>query len=160
MDFNEEEILRLLNRLLEELHQADGNNKKGSTVINIYGKGSQHIDKVENQYIYGNAGSKLVKYNSEIPPHDLPPALSTEEAMVLWRKVQKAGYVDENFQPRISRTQAALLADAIANRLNIKQKWKVFEVLWNRKGMYRDYYQALNQQQSLVFQDMLKKLLY
>ena len=160
MDFNEEEILRLLNRLLEELHQADGNNKKGSTVINIYGKGSQHIDNVENQYIYGNVGSKQVKDNCEIPPHDLPPALSTEEAMVLWRKVQKAGYVDENFQPRISSTQAAILAKTMAQILEIKNKWKVFEKLWNRKGMYRDYYQALNQQQSLVFQDMLKKLLY
>lgn len=153
MDFNEEEILRLLNRLFEELHQADGNNKKGSTVINIYGKGSQHIDNVENQYIYGNVGSKQVKDNSETPPHDLPPALSTEEAMVLWRKAQKAGYVDENFQPRISRTQAALLADAIANRLNIKQKWKVFEILWNRKNIRGDYYRALYQQQYSDFID-------
>ena len=65
---NNEEILQLLNRLLEELHQADGNNKKGSTVINIYGKGSQHADKIEKQIIYTDACSKLVKDNKETPP--------------------------------------------------------------------------------------------
>ena len=157
---NNEEILRLLNRLLEELHQADGNNKKGSTVINIYGKGSQHVDKIEKQIIYTDASSKLVKDNKETPPPDLPPSLNTDEAMVIWKKAQDAGYVDNNYQPRISRTQAAILAKTMAQILEIKNKWKVFEKLWNRKGMYRDYYQALNQQQSLVFQDMLKKLLY
>ena len=59
--------------------------------------------------------------------------LTTEEAMALWRKAQKAGYVDENYQPTISRTQAAMLADAMAERLKIKDKWKVFETLWQRK---------------------------
>ena len=67
--------------------------------------------------------------------------------------------MDDNYQPTISRTQAALLADAMAIRLGIREKWKVFEMLWNRKNMYRDYYEALNQKKSLVFQDELKKLL-
>lgn len=84
--------------------------------------------------------------------------LRTPEAMTLWKKAQSEGYVDANNQPLISRTQAALLADAIAKRLGIKDKWKVFEVLWNRKNMYKDYYQSLGQQQSLSFQDRLKQL--
>lgn len=84
--------------------------------------------------------------------------LRTPEAMALWKKAQSEGYVDANNQPLISRTQAALLADAIAKRLGIKDKWKVFEVLWNRKNMYKDYYQSLGQQQSLSFQDRLKQL--
>ena len=157
---NNEEILRLLNRLLEELHQADGNNKKGSTVINIYGKGSQHVDKIEKQIIYTDACPKLVKDNKETPPPNLPPSLSTDEAMTLWKKAQDAGYVDENYQPLISRTQAAILANTIARILGLKPKWKLFEILWNRRDMYHDYYQALNQKQSLEFQDKLKELLY
>ena len=157
---NNEEILQLLNRLLEELHQADGNNKKGSTVINIYGKGSQHVDKIEKQIIYTDACPKLVKDNKETPPPDLPPSLSTDEAMTLWKKAQDAGYVDENYQPLISRTQAAILANTIARILGLKPKWKLFEILWNRRDMYHDYYQALNQKQSLEFQDKLKELLY
>ena len=82
--------------------------------------------------------------------------LATEEAMALWRKAQQAGYVDENYQPTISRTQAAMLADAMAERLGIREKWKTFETLWNRKNMYRDYYKSLNLQQSLAFQDKIK----
>ena len=78
--------------------------------------------------------------------------------MVLWEKVQKAGYVDVNYQPLISRTQSALLADTMAERLGIREKWKVFEALWNRKYMSSDYNLALNQQQSLEFQDELKKV--
>ena len=112
---------------------------------------------MDNQYFYGN------------PTHDpspkgegkgmtLPEALSTEEAMALWEKMQRAGYVDANFQPLISRTQSALLADAMAERLGIREKWKVFEALWNRKYMSSDYNLALDQQQSLDFQDELKRV--
>ena len=53
MEFNDDEIVALLNRLLEKLHQADSNNQ-GSTVINIYGKGSLHVDHVDNQNFYGD----------------------------------------------------------------------------------------------------------
>ena len=88
----------------------------------------------------------------------LPEVLRTEKAMALWRKVQAAGYVDANYQPTISRTQAALLADAMAERLGIKEKWKVFGDLWKRNNMRSDYTRAMNQRQSLDFQDKLKQL--
>ena len=91
-------------------------------------------------------------------PSSLPDVLATDKAMALWRKAHRAGYVDEHYQPQLSRTQAALLADAMAERLGIKEKWKVFETLWNRKNMYKDYYRAMEQQQSLAFQDKLKQL--
>ena len=91
-------------------------------------------------------------------PGNLPDILATDEAMVLWRKVQATGWIDDNYQPLISRTQAALLADAMAERLGIKEKWKVFEGLWNRKNMYHDYYQALDQRKTLFFRDEIKKI--
>ena len=77
----------------------------------------------------------------------LPDVLATDEAMVLWRKAQRAGYVDANYQPLISRTQAALLADAMAERLGIKEKWKMFGDLWKRNNMRGDYTRAMNQRQ-------------
>lgn len=157
MDINEE-FLQLLNRLLEELHQADGNNKKGSTVINIYGKGSQHVDKIKKQYIYTDACSKLAKDNKETPPPDLPPSLSTDEAMALWKKAQDAGYVDDNYQPLMSRTQSAVFAFEMANKLKIRNKWKIFEDIWNRKNIRSDYYKAFSQQQYSDFVDEVKKL--
>ena len=89
----------------------------------------------------------------------LPEVLATHEAMVLWQKAQDAGYVDANYQPLISRTQAALLADGMAERLGIKEKWKVFEGLWNRKYMRSDYNLALTRKSTLDFQDELKRVL-
>ena len=151
------EIVGLLNRLLEKLHQADGNNQ-GSIVLNIYGKGSLHVDHVDNQYLYGDKWVKPQKEKGTYDASAMPASLCSEQAMILWKKAQDAGYVDANYQPLISRTQAALLADAMAERLGIKEKWKVFEGLWNRKNMRGDYTRAMNQQQSLSFQDKLKRL--
>ena len=88
----------------------------------------------------------------------MPEVLGTEAAMELWQKVQEAGYVDDRYQPLISRTQSAILADEMAARLGIKEKWKAFETLWNRRNMYRDYHDALDQRQSLQFRDTLRAL--
>ncbi len=151
------DVLKKLNELLELLHQSDHTNQ-GSTVINIYEKGSMHIDRVDKQNFYGDACPRPTQPQEDKAPPTLPPLLSSPEAMALWQKAQEAGYVDDNYQPLISRTQSALLADAITTRLGIRKKWKVFETLWHRTKMYKDYYQALNQQQSLVFQDKLKQL--
>ena len=71
MEFNDDEIVALLNRLLEKLHQADSNNQ-GSTVINIYGKGSLHVDHVDNQYLYGDKWVKALQ--NKVVADDQPSA--------------------------------------------------------------------------------------
>jgi hypothetical protein len=170
MNFNEEipenlgglgdmlpaDVLKMVNELLEQLHRKDKDHQ-GSIVLNIYEKGSLHVDHVDNQNFYGDKCLRPTQQEDKTPP-TLPPPLSSPEAMAIWQKVREAGYVDENYQPLISRTQSALLANAMATRLGIRKKWKVFETLWHRTKMYKDYYQALDQQQSLVYQDKLKQL--
>ena len=152
MNYNDDDIIELFNRLLERLHQADSK-QLGSKIEIVYiASGGQHV---ETQINIGTAS--LPNPIPKVCP-TLPEPLATDEAMALWKKAQAAGYVDDHFQPLISRTQSALLADAMAERLGIREKWKVFEALWNRKNMYRDYYKALNLQQSLAFQDEIKKL--
>ena len=157
------DVLKLVNELLEQLHRKEKDHQ-GSIVLNIYGKGSLHVDHVDTQNFYGDACPKTKTLPSppcvgrEKESSILPKVLATDEAMALWRKAQDAGYVDDNYQPLISRTQAALLADAIAVRLDIKEKWKVFESLWNRKYMRSDYNLALTRKGSLDFQDELKRL--
>ena len=148
------DVLKKLDELLERVHQKN-HISQGSIVFNIYGKGSQHID---NQINIGKTHPDPPCLGREKSAGDLPKELATDKAMVLWKKAQEAGYVDEHFQPLISRTQAALLADTMADRLGIKEKWKMFEGLWNRNNMYNDYYRSMNQQQSLTFQDELKQL--
>jgi len=170
MNFNEEipenlgglgdmlpaDVLKMVNELLEQLHRKDKDHQ-GSIVLNIYEKGSLHVDHVDNQNFYGDKCLRPTQQEDKTPPPS-PPPLSSPEAMAIWQNVREAGYVDENYQPLISRTQSALLANAMATRLGIRKKWKVFETLWHRTKMYKDYYQALDQQQSLVYQDKLKQL--
>jgi hypothetical protein len=91
---------------------------------------------------------------------ELPEPLATPEAMALWRKAQQAGYVNEHFQPLLSRTQAAMLAYEMTKLLGIRHKWRIFEAFWNRKNMRGDYNDALNQRQTLAFQDSIKALFY
>ena len=64
MEFNDDEIVALLNRLLEKLHQADSNHQ-GSIVLNIYGKGSLHVDHVDNQNFYGDKWTERQKDKKE-----------------------------------------------------------------------------------------------
>ena len=160
------DVLKKLTDLLEQLHKAGAHNP-GSTVINIYAQGSQHVDTQINMGKTLPSPGTLPSPETlpsppcvgrEKGPTNLPDVLATDEAMELWQKAQRAGYVDEHYQPLLSRTQAALLADAMAERLGIKEKWKVFEGLWNRKYMRSDYNLALARKKSLDFQDELKRL--
>ena len=149
------EVLKMLNELLEQQHRT-GHPNNGSKIEFVYvASGGQHV---ETQV---NIGAQQPLPN---PPQKgrearLPEVLATDEAMSLWEKVQRAGYVDAYCQPTISRTQAALLADAMAERLGIREKWKVFETLWNRTKMYKDYYEAVDQKQFLPFLNKLKQIL-
>ena len=158
------DVLKMVNQVLELLHRKDKDHQGSKIEIVYVASGGQHV---ENQIILGAypgpipeqcSPTRSLSQEREKGAGDLPEVLSTDKAMVLWKKAQEAGYVDENFQPLISRTQAALLADAMAKRLGIKEKWKVFEGLWNRRNMYRDYHDAHDQRQSLKFQDKLKEL--
>ena len=54
------DVLKKLNELLARLHQADHTNH-GSTVINIYEKGSLHVDHVDNQNFYSDSGLRPMK---------------------------------------------------------------------------------------------------
>ena len=155
------EVLQKVNELLEQLHWTDHTNQ-GSKIEFVYvASGAQHV---ETQI---NMGEKTLHKSETRPPcvgrekttSNLPEKLSTEAAMALWKKAQAAGWVDANYQPLISRTQAALLADAMAERLGIREKWKVFEGLWHRKYMRSDYNLALTRKVSLDFQNELKRLL-
>ena len=159
MNFNNDnEVLDFFYRLLDMLHQADLQNF-GSHIQLVYvAPGAQHVDHIQTQYFGERHSAALHPKGTERGLSNLPEVLATDGAMALWRKAQQAGYVDEHYQPLLSRTQAALLAHYMAKKLEIKDKWKTFEVLWDRRNMYRDYYDAMNQDQTYLFLDKLKEL--
>ena len=156
MDLSNEDILELINRLLERLHQTDEDKESSPINLTYVAPGAQYVNRIDTQ-IFGADKSQKPKpaSSSTNEPPQLPEPLATDEAMVLWRKAQQAGWVDENFQPKISRTKAAMMAHVMATKLGIRNKWKVFETFWHRQNMYQDYYDAVNQQQSIEFGDSL-----
>ena len=154
---NDNDLVDQLNRLLEWLHQSDGQHIGSHITLIKVEKGAQYVNQVGTQVFNTDKSADSAKDHSPtFEPPELPEPLATPEAMVLWQKAQQAGYVNEHFQPLLSRTLSAILAFEMAKRLAIKDKWKIFEAFWNRRNMYRDYYTSLNQNQSLEFREKLK----
>ena len=161
-------VLKVLNELLEQLHRTDKDHQGSKIEIVYVASGGQHVETQINIGASPQCNATLSKREPFLPcgrgvdsaeaSKSLPDVLATDKAMVLWRKAQRAGYVDEHYQPLLSRTQAALLAHYMAKKLEIKDKWKTFELLWDRRNMYRDYYDAMNQDQTYLFLDKLKEL--
>ena len=54
------DVLKMVNVLLEQLHRKDKDHQ-GGIVLNIYEKGSLHVDHVDNQYLYGDKWVKALQ---------------------------------------------------------------------------------------------------
>ena len=89
----------------------------------------------------------------------LPDVLATDRAMQLWESAREAGWVDEHFQPLLSRTLSAVLADRMASKLGLRNKWKVFEAFWKRNNMRTDYNDALDQKQYGEFYEKMTRII-
>ena len=111
MNITDDEALGFMDRLLEWLRQADLTNFGSRIEVVCVAPGAQHVDTQINMGPETLPSPPCLGRGSGT--RELPDELATDEAMALWRKAQQAGYVDEHYQPLLSRTQAALLADAI-----------------------------------------------
>lgn len=158
IDNIDSDLIGQLNRLLEQLHQKGGNLFGSQITLIKVEKGAQYVSHIGSQ-VFG-IDKPDVQTKDRSMSTELPEPLATPEAMALWRKAQQAGYVNEHFQPLLSRTQAAMLAYEMTKLLGIRHKWRIFEAFWNRKNMRGDYNDALNQRQTLAFQDSIKALFY
>jgi hypothetical protein len=65
------DVLKMVNELLEQLHQKEKDHQ-GSIVLNIYEKGSLHVDHVDNQYLYGDKWVKALQ--NKVVADDQPSA--------------------------------------------------------------------------------------
>ena len=128
----------------------------------IYVQGS-YIDVHDNENVYLNVDKADVdiKAPSNLPlegeASELPAVLATEKGMRLLDAARKAGWLDEQYNPLISRTMSAVLADYLSALLGIQNKWKVFEAFWQRKNMRGDYNDALDQKQYGKFYEKMKQ---
>jgi hypothetical protein len=124
----------------------------------VYVQGN-YVDVHDNEVVnlsIDKVGTMQMAEGWQAQKTDIPKVLAESE---LWKQVMEAGLVNEQGQPTVSRPEAALLADMLASRLDIANKWKVFEKMWHRNNMRNDYNTALDQKKSLAFQEKLKKIL-
>lgn len=140
----------------------------GDLVIPLYGCAGyfifQHWEELTEEKVHAilRLDKMLELVNEDLLLHpaileniNLPDELNTPEAIYLLEKARQAGCLDDRYQPTISNTESALLANEIAERLKIRNKWKVFEKFWNKNNMRSYYNDALYQQKTRNF---LKKL--
>ena len=141
-------------------------NNQEKHVVNNFEAGAncQVFNGNNSGCVFAMPGAMVTQQAAPPQPNDSGPQ---EECVVpevlaeseLWQKVKEAGLVDADGQPTVSRTEAALLANMLALRLGITNKWKVFERLWHRNNMRGDYNSALEQRKSLEIQERLKNIL-
>lgn len=146
--------------------------KKQKSVVNHFEAGSncQVFNGSITGCVFAMPGSTVTQQPAASPTQQAGEPLQEESeseaeipevltASPVWQQLQDSGLVDANGQPTVSRPEAALLADVLARRLGIDNKWKFFERLWHRNHMRGDYNTALNQRKSLRFQERLKNIL-
>lgn len=88
----------------------------------------------------------------------LPAVLATPLAMALWQKAKENEWVDECCQPLVTHGQAALLAERMAQLLDIRCKWLVFGTFWHINNLKSYRVRALNQHGSGDFMLQLNQL--
>lgn len=120
------------------------------------------IDIHDNQHVHiGMQMPGDMRFNARKQQESssvIPPQLDTPRARELWQKVIAQGWVDEQLQPLLSRSDAALLAARMGQVLGI-EGWKPFEQIWNRRNMRQDYLRGMGKKEASEFLDALKKKL-
>ena len=91
----------------------------------------------------------------------LPEVLCTDEARALHTKLREAGMVDEEWQPvGLSFTEKGTLIEYIADRLDIRAKWKFFGALWcvDPETLRTSKARGLEQDKTWAFRSRLEAL--
>jgi len=121
--------------------------------------GVYYLEKAFEQYNQGmkEVRSQAAEQNDETETN----ILKQPAAMVLWEKLQKAGYVNEDLKPtgKASNAHLAIVAVELCAHLNIKFKWRWFEELWGVKNMRMYNNRAMEQGNSMVFRQKIRELL-
>ena len=116
----------------------------------------QHIENAMRTMM-GSITPQQQQIQNSIPVV-LPQELSTERAMLIWKLLQDSHLVDENYQPKVSRTKAAIMAGWFFTQLNMDVQWPLFETLWHRENMRSDHSKGMDQKQMKTFQNKLKDI--
>ena len=90
----------------------------------------------------------------------LPDSLCTPEAMKIWERLRRAGWVGADCHPvGLSYAHMAMLAMEFGNRMHIRCIWKTFGECWGIKPevLRSAYNRALGQQQFCKVMEEIRK---
>ena len=115
------DVLEKLNQLLEMLHQTEGD-KKGSTVINIYAPGSQHVDK---------------QFNVGTHPQPLPCGRGVDSSATASHSTRRK---DGELEECIRQSIALLMEERYGDEplFNLQAHWQAVYRILVDKGYCRD----------------------
>ena len=117
-----------------------------------------YIDVHDNEVVNLSIGKATVQLQGEqLPKESAPTEVPVESE--LWEKVKEAGLVNEDGQPTVSRTEAAILADILLEKMGKEHEWTLFEKMWNRKNMRNDWQAALELKKFDEVREKIKKKL-
>ena len=127
------------------------------------GQNIAHVDKLEAHFdkdmTMQVVDAKAMEESAVMPT--LPEALLTDAARELHAKLVEAGMVDEAWRPvGLSFTEKGTLIDYVAERLDIRAKWKFFGALWrvDPETLRTSKARGLNQDKTWAFRSRLDAL--
>ena len=142
-------------------------NTQGGPVIN--GGTFTNVEFVANKYVVEKVMNSTPIYEEveEMPSNEgadmviLPEILCTPEAESLLTKLQCAGIVDKYWYPiGLSNAEKGTLVEYIAEKLNIRNKWKLFGNIWrmDSETLRTSKARGLEQDKTWKFRNQLNTL--
>lgn len=135
--------------LLWKLNHINKNLQSDRYFINIPTLSEIEEYERERETLYATIKSKLngeySKCYSNVRSSVLPYELDTDEAKNLFKKAIDAGLLNDDYtttEKTKTKTQKALLAEIISEKLGLKNKWKPFQELWNVEGLAQERYRS------------------
>ena len=102
------------------------------------GQNIAHVDKLEAHFDKDmtmqmvDTATLATSQEAPLGVTPLPEVLLTDKARELHARLVEAGMVDEGWMPvGLSFTEKGTLIDYVAERLDIRAKWKLFGALWH-----------------------------
>lgn len=89
----------------------------------------------------------------------LPEKLRSPRAQELWRELFKAGYVDDACITTRSRTESAIMAKEMADKLGLTRYWNEFSELWHMSNLKSAYSKSHDMESGWEFEKKVKAIL-
>ena len=119
------------------------------------------FDIHDNQHVHIHSEQPSALRKKEAEANHLPDVLYTDKAQALHAKLCEAGMVDVEWQPvGLSFTEKGTLIEYVADKLDIRTKWKFFGELWHvdSETLRTSKARGLEQDKTWAFRSRLESL--